>query len=116
MSKFDGSTDPITYGQALVEVALLAGWNSEEHRNEAVRAIQAEHGLLPPDPDVTYTDPVYGTLAAQDQEIAELKAQIAKNNAEKEQAAKDAELTELRAQAAEQAQAPELAETGKKTK
>ncbi len=112
MSKFDGSTDPITYGQALVEVALLAGWNSEEHRNEAVRAIQAEHGLLPPDPDVTYTDPVYGTLAAQDQEIADLKAQLAQTAAEKAQLEKDAELESLRAEVA----AGTGTETGKKVK
>jgi ATPase subunit of ABC transporter with duplicated ATPase domains len=102
MSKFDGSPDPLTYGQALVEIATRIAWGHEAQGIEVTRAIQAEHGILPPDPDLNYADPVYGTLAAQDAEIAELKARIAKNDAEKAQADKDAELESLRAQAAAQ--------------
>lgn len=45
MSRYDGSDEPLTYGEALVETARRAPWGSEAERAEILEVIQREHGL-----------------------------------------------------------------------
>lgn len=99
MSKFDGSPDPLSYGQSLVEIASRVSWPSEAHATEAIRAIQAEHDILPPDPDVVaLTDPRDADLAAKDAELDKLRADLAARQKKDAEAAKDAEIAALKAQ------------------
>lgn len=72
MSKFDGSDAELSYGEALVEVAKRCAWPSEDHAREVVRAIQAEHDLLPPEPE-----PAAEPVDPRDAEIERLKAELA---------------------------------------
>lgn len=75
MSRFDGNHDEtLTYGQALVELAQRVSWPSEEHGKDVVYAIQAEHGLLPPEPE---DEPDQAEQVV----IAKLKAKLAKAEA-----------------------------------
>lgn len=92
MSLFDGGPDDLTYGQALLEIADRISWPTELHKRAALRAIQIEHDLVPPDPDViALTDP-------RDAELAELRASVAKLRAAEATAAKDAEFARLQAE------------------
>lgn len=89
MSRFDGSDEDLTYGAALVEVAQRASYPTEAHRNDVVRAIQAEHGLLPPEPD-----PTTGEIEEEaDRKLRELRAAKARRE-------RDAEIAALEAEAA----------------
>lgn len=45
MSRFDGTSEDLTYGQALVELAARVSWPSEEHQRDVVTAVRKEHGL-----------------------------------------------------------------------
>lgn len=76
MSKLDGTPDPLTYGEALAALAKVAPFGSAEVRDEVVRAIQGEHGILPPEPEPDPNSPE-GKLAAQQREIDDLKARLA---------------------------------------
>jgi hypothetical protein len=79
MSKlFDGTDEPLTYGQALVAIAERLSWQSEAHQKEVVLAIQTEHDIVPVEdkPRSLANDPRDLTLAAQDDEIALLKRQL----------------------------------------
>lgn len=100
MSKFDGSPDDLSYGQALVELAGRVSWPSEAHGAEVVAAIEAEHGigLDRAAAEPTFYDPRDADLVAKDAELAELRAKLAARERAEAEAAKDAELAELRAQ------------------
>ena len=101
MSVFDGSKDPLGYGEALVQVALVASWGSDARRNEVVRAIQAEHDILPPEPDApVYTDPRDATLVAQTAELETLRKEKAERDAADKATAQQAEIDQLKADAA----------------
>lgn len=52
MSTFDGTKEPLSYGQALCIAVAAIPLGSEERNREVLRAIQTEHNLLPPDPDI----------------------------------------------------------------
>lgn len=86
---FDGSDEPLTYGQALVLLAERVPGFSEVDRRAVTDTIRAEHDLVLPEPDrPAYTDP-------RDAELAELrKFRDAKLLAEAK-AKHDAELAEL---------------------
>lgn len=99
MSKLDGSPEPLTYGEALVAIAQKIAWGSEAIAYEVVRTIQTEHDIVPPDPDKpAFTDPRDATLVAQEAELAELRAEKARRQAEDQKAANERELAELRAE------------------
>jgi hypothetical protein len=107
---FDGSDDDLTYGQALVELAKVGLFRTEQHRDEVVRAIQVEHDLVPPEPDViaNLSDPRDITLRNQDAEIAALKAELERRNqAAEREAANAAQIAELRGQLAPAPATPE---------
>lgn len=90
---FDGSDEPLTFGQALCEIVQRVSWQTEEHQRQALRAVQEEFDLVPPDPDpvAVYNDPRDITLANQDAELEQLRRQLEKANLEKELAVVEAE-------------------------
>jgi hypothetical protein len=80
---FDGSDEPLSYQQAFVMMAQQISWPTEAIQTQVVRAIQAEKGLLPPEPDHirNYADPRDVTLRQQDDELAALRKQLDNLNA-----------------------------------
>ena len=97
----DGSADPATYGQALVYLAENATYPNGNIRAEIVRAVQLEHGLVPPEATPVYADPRDKTINAQDTRLAELERKLAERDAADAAAAKDAKVAELERQLAE---------------
>jgi len=98
MSVFDGSTDELTYGQALLELAARVSWPTELHGREAIRAIQVEHDLVPPDPDVVISvDPRDAEIAAQKAELDKLRAEKADRDRTARAAEQESEIAALRA-------------------
>lgn len=93
MSRYDGSPEPLTYGEALVETARRAPWGSEAERAEVLEVIQREHGLYQ-EPD-TSEDPEEVARAKEAVRLTEenerLRAQVAAR-------AKDDELAKLKAE------------------
>lgn len=106
MSKFDGTKDPLEYGQALVELAKRVPFGSEEERAEVVHAIQDNHGLLPPEPDPEEEEAAALAAGAdpKDAELRRLRAQLAARDAE--DAKKDAAAEKRRAAAEKKTPAP----------
>lgn len=51
MSVFDGTTVPLTFGEALGAIAQRTPWQSEQQRDEVLAAIAAELGDADPDND-----------------------------------------------------------------
>lgn len=78
MSIFDGSDKELTFGEALCAIAERVSWPTEAHGIAALRAVQREYDLLPPEPDrkALYNDSRDLTLADQDLEIAKLKKDL----------------------------------------
>lgn len=101
---YDGSDEPLSYGQALVLLASRPGvFSNEEQQTAIVRAIQAEHGLTPPEPDalVNPADSRDVTLRQQDEELERLRAELARRDkAKNESAAKADEIAAIKAQLA----------------
>lgn len=85
MSVFDGSPLPLGYGEALVEVARLAPWNHEGHRDAVIEAIQREHGLY-----------IVPEAKTREEEIQRLRLLAAEQDAREAEAAQEAELAALR--------------------
>lgn len=51
MSVFDGSTEPLSYGEAILYLVTRPGlWATEEQAKAVELAVRTEHGLLP-DPE-----------------------------------------------------------------
>lgn len=91
----DGSPEPATYGQALVYLAEhYTEYPNDAVRQEIVRAVQREHGLVPPEATPVYADPRDQTINAQDARLAELERQLA----DRERADADARTAERVAQ------------------
>lgn len=87
MSKFDGTAFPLSYADALVEIAMrVSPWPSEGHRDEVIKALQTEHG--------TYIVPEAETKAL---ELERLRALAAEADLKAANEAQDAELALLRA-------------------
>lgn len=107
---YDGTEEPLGYGQALVLLASARGiFPNEEVQKEIVLAIQREHDLVPPPPDALLQplDARDQTLRNQDEELALLRAELARRN--KADAAvedKAHEIAALRAQLTGPASAP----------
>lgn len=87
MSIFDGSPEPLTYAQALVEIARVAPWRDEAHKAEVVKALQVEHG--------DYIVPEAETRAL---EVERLRRLVAEKHAQEKADAEVAELAALRAE------------------
>lgn len=87
MSRFDGTTEPLSYGQALAELAKATNFPSEAHRADVVKAIHVEHGL--------YVVPQEEIRA---NEIERLRRMVAEREAAESEAREASELRELREQ------------------
>lgn len=102
---YDGSDDPLAYGQALVILAQRPGlFANESEQRAVVAAIQGEHGLTPPEPDAVAnpSDPRDVTLREQDAELDRLRAELARRDkADQESQAKADEIASLKAQLSE---------------
>lgn len=85
MSTFDGTKLPLTYADALAEIAKRVPWGREEQGAEVVKAIQVEHGV--------YVVPEAETKAAEIERLRVLAAEADRVAAEE---AQDAELAALR--------------------
>lgn len=85
MSRFDGTTKPLTYGEALCEIVNAVRWPSEVHGADVLKAVQVEHGL--------YVVPQEEQRA---NEIERLRAIVAERDAADKAAAEAAELVALR--------------------
>lgn len=85
MSRFDGSPVPLTYSQALCEVAARISWPSEAHQADVIKAFQIEHG--------DYTVPEAETKIL---EIERLRAIAAEQDQVAANKAQDDELAALR--------------------
>jgi hypothetical protein len=100
VSKFDGTDEPLSYGQALVEIASRMPFGAEAQRAEVVEAIQREHGLYTePEAPEAEPDPRDAELEQLRAEAAELRTKQAERDREAEAAALRAENERLRAQA-----------------
>lgn len=92
----DGTGDP-TYAEALVALAQSVNLGTAEKNAAIVRAIQREHDILPPEPELAPGTPGY--------EAQQLRKQMADQEARMRD--QEAELAALRAQAtANAAQTP----------
>lgn len=89
MSKFDGTKEPLSYGEALVELAKRVPFGTEEQAREVVESIQREHDLLPPEPDPESEEAAALAAGAdpRDAELKRLRAQLAAATAEPKKAA-----------------------------
>lgn len=103
VSVFDGTEDEPTFGEVLVYMAERISWATEHQKNAAVRAIQKEFDMVPPEPD-SVTNPHDArdiTIRNQDNELAELNkrlelAERRRQVAEAEKAAAESELSNQR--------------------
>lgn len=103
MSVFDGSDDELTYAEALLAIAERVSWGTEHQKIAAMRAIQREFDMVPPEPAVPthLQDSRDITLRNQDTELAELRkrldaAELRKQVAEAERDAVQAEADSAR--------------------
>jgi hypothetical protein len=107
---YDGTDTELSYGQALVLLASAKGvFPNEPVQNQIVLAIQREHGLVPPPPDVLVQplDPRDQTLRNQDAELALLRAELARRDKlDADAEGKAAEIAALRARLAPSPAAP----------
>lgn len=85
MSVFDGTPVPLSYADALVEMAKAISWKHEAHQAEVVKALQVEHGA--------YVVPEAETKAL---ELERLRALAAEADLKAANEAQDAELALLR--------------------
>lgn len=85
MSRFDGSPVPLTYSQALCEIAARISWPTEAHQADVVKALQIEHG--------DYVVPEAETKVL---EIERLRAIAAEQDLAAANKAQDEELAALR--------------------
>lgn len=140
MSRFDGEKGDLTYGDALIELAKVAAWGSDEKRDDVIRAFEKEFSIGYHHPDrvaqrkadepVDPRDAVVAELQKQldalrsaapvpvdprDAEIAALRAQLVNKTVPVEVTPadpRDAELAELRARAAAVEASPRPASLG----
>lgn len=117
MSVFDGTDEPLSFEQALCEMAVRVAWPTEKHATEALRAIQGQFDMLPPEPDAlaTVADARDITLIQQDRALADKDRQLAEMRQRVEAAELEARLAV--AEAGKAAATPDNAEPVKaKTK
>lgn len=91
MSRYNGTDDELSYGEALVALAERVTWRTEDEQREVVTAIQKEHGIYV-EPEVI-PDP---EAIAREKELAKLREDNAKLKAAAEAREKEAELAKLR--------------------
>lgn len=98
MSRYDGTPEPLTYGEALVAIAtkLGGGWVSDEERDEAIDAIKDHHGIAVVKATPVYQDARDQTISQYEAELAEARAWKASKLQAERDAADLAELEELR--------------------
>lgn len=102
MSLFDGTSEALTYGQALENLVYVASWPSEAHRDEMLDAVRGEHGIVVPKATPTYADPRDEALVGAEAELAEARAQLAEVRRENKAREDAAELVRLRSQVAQE--------------
>lgn len=92
MSVIDGTEEDLSYGQALVELALAASWRHEAHRDAVVKAIRDHHQLeaapAPVAAPAVLVDP-------RDARIRELEAMVKGEPVPRAEDVADAKLREL---------------------
>jgi len=104
VSKFDGTDEPLTYGQALRELAGRVSWPSQEHAAEIDAAIRKEFGIEQAEPDPKPTDPQAYALGQASDRVAQLEAELAR----RDKAAAEARVAELEAKLAAQDKATQV--------
>lgn len=73
MSSFDGTAEPLTYGQAIEALAQRVTFGTETQAREVLRVVRKEHGLPGGDlPDTHVPDPAFQSAVA-----AEVQRQLA---------------------------------------